>query len=88
MTAPRAAAPTAKTIRLIHASMVTGMLLFAVVGHFVLGPTMANSGDLPPVMLRGHLLRERPFSLSTFMRARAHKPQSLSRRLPCSFSSH
>ena len=51
MTAPQGAAPTAKTIRLIHAAMVTGVLLFAVVGHFVLRPAMANSGDLPPIML-------------------------------------
>ena len=55
MTAPQGAAPTAKTIRLIHAAMVTGLLLFALVGHFVLRPTMANSGDLPPVMLRAFL---------------------------------
>ena len=31
--------------------MVTGVLLFAVVGHFVLRPAMANSGDLPPIVL-------------------------------------
>jgi hypothetical protein len=52
MTAPQGAAPAAKTIRLIHAAMVTGVLLFAVVGHFFLRPAMANSGDLPPIMLR------------------------------------
>ena len=51
MTASQGAAPTAKNIRLIHAAMVTGVLLFAVVGHFVLRPAMANSGDLPPIML-------------------------------------
>lgn len=35
--------------------MVTGVLLFAVVSHVFLRPamaTMANSGDLPPIMLR------------------------------------
>ena len=52
MTALQGAAPAAKTIRLIHAAMVTGVLLFAVVGHFVLRPAMANSGDLAPIMLR------------------------------------
>ena len=52
MTAPQGALPAAKTIRLIHAAMVTGVLLLAVVGHFVLRPAMANSGDLPPIMLR------------------------------------
>ena len=51
MTAPQAAAPAAKTIRLIHAAMVTGVLLFAVVGHFLLRPAMENSGDLPPILL-------------------------------------
>src|SRR5688500_17166903 len=55
MTAPQAAAPAAKTIRLIHAAMVTGVLLFAIVGHFLLRPGMADSGDLPPVMLRALL---------------------------------
>lgn len=51
MTAPQGVAPAAKTIRLIHAAMVTGVLLFAVVGHFALRPAMANSGDLPPIVL-------------------------------------
>jgi hypothetical protein len=55
MTTPQAAGPPAKTIRLIHAAMVTGVLLLAAVGHFVLRPTMANSGDLPPSMLRTFL---------------------------------
>jgi len=31
MTAPNAADPTAKTVRLVHAAMVIGALLFAVV---------------------------------------------------------
>ena len=55
MTAPQAAAPPAKTIRLMHAAMVTGVLLFAVVGHFVMRPTMATSGDISPVVLRSLL---------------------------------
>ena len=71
MTAPQAAAPTAKTIGLIHAAMVTGLLLFALVGHFVLRPAMANSGDLPPVMLRAFLgVALGACALSLFLRRR------------------
>jgi hypothetical protein len=35
--------------------MVTGALLFAVVSHFVLRPTMATAGNLPPLVLRSLL---------------------------------
>ena len=52
MTAPQPTDRRAKTVRLIHAAMVLGVLLFAVVAHFGLRPTMADSGDLAPVMLR------------------------------------
>ncbi len=55
MTAPQTPAPPAKTVRLVHAAMVFGVLLFAVVSHFVLRPSMASSGDLPPFMLRALL---------------------------------
>jgi hypothetical protein len=52
MTAPRTAAPTAKTIRIIYAAMVTGVLLFGLVAHFVMRPTIADSGDIPVGVLR------------------------------------
>jgi len=51
MTAPQANAPTAKTARLIHAALVTGVLLFAIVGHFVLKPVSADSVGLAPAMV-------------------------------------
>ena len=51
--------------------MVTGVLLFALVGHFVLRPAMANSGDLPPVMLRAFLgVALGACALSLFLRRR------------------
>lgn len=52
MTAPQTTVPTAKTIRLIYGAMGAGVILFALVGHFLLRPTMANSGELPAVVLR------------------------------------
>jgi len=47
--------PTAKTIRLIHAALVTGVFLFGLVAHFVILPTAATSGELPAVVVRGLL---------------------------------
>ena len=52
MTALQTAAPTAKTIRLVHAAMITGVLLFGLVGHFVLRPSMADAADLPAALVR------------------------------------
>ncbi|HEX7976953.1 MAG TPA: hypothetical protein VF461_00015 [Gemmatimonadaceae bacterium] len=40
MTTPQAIAAPAKTMRLIHAAMISGVLLFALVAHFQLRPTM------------------------------------------------
>jgi hypothetical protein len=51
MTAPRATAATAKTIRLIHAGQVAGVVLFGFVAHFVMRPSMADSGEVSPALL-------------------------------------
>lgn len=42
-------------MRLMHAAMVTGVLLFAIVGHFQLRPTMANAGVFPPATVNALL---------------------------------
>ena len=52
MTAPRAAAPTAKTIRLMHAAMISGVVLFALVAHFVMRPSMTGAMDISPDIQR------------------------------------
>jgi hypothetical protein len=52
MTAPRAAPPTAKSIRLVHAAMITGIVLFAVVAHFVMRPSMTGATDISPDIQR------------------------------------
>ena len=52
MTAPRTAAPTAKTIRIIHAAMITGVLLFGLVAHFAIRPSIKDSGDIPVDVVR------------------------------------
>jgi hypothetical protein len=48
MTTPQTPAQTSKTARSIHGALVTGVLLFAIVGHFVLKPTSADSAGLTP----------------------------------------
>ena len=48
MIAPQPTAPTSQTARRIHRALVTGVLLFAVVGYFIYKPTDANSGGLAP----------------------------------------
>lgn len=48
MTPAQTAVPTARTVRLIHASMITGVLLFALVSHFVLRRTVAGAGSFSP----------------------------------------
>lgn len=52
MTAPQANAPTSKTARLIHGALLAGVLLYALVGHFVLRPISADSGGLAPAKVR------------------------------------
>ena len=53
MTTPQAIAAPARTMRLIHAAMITGVLLFALVVHFVMRPTMTTpNGAWSPAMAR------------------------------------
>ena len=44
MTAPQKPAPTSTTVRLVHRAMIGGVLLFALVSHFQLKPTITSSG--------------------------------------------
>ena len=55
MISSRTTAPTAKSIRLIHAALITGVLLFALVAHFVLRPTLAASPQFSPALVRALL---------------------------------
>ena len=55
MTPTQMPAQPAKTVRLVHAAMAVGVLLFAVIAHFVLVPGLESSRDLAPVMLRALL---------------------------------
>lgn len=52
MTAPQTTAPTSESARRIHRALVTGVLLFSVVGYFIYRPTDANSGGLAPARVR------------------------------------
>lgn len=51
VTAPRTTVQTAKTIRMIHASLLFGVVLFAIVGHFLLRPALAGGAPLPAVLV-------------------------------------
>ena len=56
MTTPQAIAAPARTMRLIHAAMITGVVLFALVAHFVMRPTMTTPNDTwSPAMVRTFL---------------------------------
>ena len=48
MTTSQTAPPSAKSIRLIHASLISGVLLFGIVAHFWLRPGMADFGEFTP----------------------------------------
>lgn len=53
MTTSQTVAAPARSMRLIHAAMITGVLLFALVVHFKLRPTMATSNaEWSPAMAR------------------------------------
>jgi hypothetical protein len=52
MTARRAAAPTAMTIRLQHAAMIIGVVAFALVVHFVVRPSSTSAMDISPDIQR------------------------------------
>lgn len=52
MTTSQTAPPTAKTIRLSHASLMTGTVLFAIVSQVWLRPAMAERGEFTPGLVR------------------------------------
>lgn len=52
MTTSQGTPPTAKTIRLIHASLIIGTVLFGIVTQVWLRPSMAGSGELSPGLVR------------------------------------
>ena len=52
MTTSQTAPPSAKSIRLIHASLITGTVLFAIVAHFLMRPRLEELGILPPEVVR------------------------------------
>jgi hypothetical protein len=51
MTAPPATTRPAATIRLIHGALAIGVILFAIVVHFVVRPSSAMTTELPPVVI-------------------------------------
>jgi hypothetical protein len=55
MTAPQTPPTPAKIVRLLHAAMVTGMVLFTLVAHFLVLPTKTAADTFPPNFVRGAL---------------------------------
>ena len=55
MTNTQAVAAPAKTARLLHASFVTGVLLFVLVTHFLVRPSVAGEREFPPLVVRAML---------------------------------
>src|SRR5690349_23288414 len=56
MTSPTTTPPPAKTIRLLHASLTTGVLLFGLVAHFFMRPKMGQDAPFPPTIASGLLV--------------------------------
>jgi hypothetical protein len=52
MTAPQTIAPAARTSRIIHASLIGGILLFGFICHFLLRPLLAPDVILSPSVVR------------------------------------
>ena len=52
MTTSQTVAASAKSVRLIHASLIAGIVLFALVTYFLVRPGMANAGDFTPGVVR------------------------------------
>lgn len=52
MTVQQTAAPAAKTVRLVHFAMTSGVVLFALVAHFLMRPSMTGAMDISPDILR------------------------------------
>jgi hypothetical protein len=77
MTGPQASAPTSESARRIHRALVIGVLLFAVVGYFIYGPTDTSSGGLAPGTVRLLLgLSLGACALSLVLRGRVPKRSS------------
>lgn len=51
MTAPRSTEAPTKTVRMIHASQIAGVVLFGFVAHFLMRPKIAASDGYPPALL-------------------------------------
>lgn len=49
---PQTTVPTAKTIRLLHAALMSGVVLFGLVAYFVIRPGMSETVLLSPVVVR------------------------------------
>jgi hypothetical protein len=52
MTTSQTKVPAAKMSRLLYASMITGVLLFALVAHFVMRPAATAGGLFPPAVVQ------------------------------------
>ena len=52
MTAPQTPPTPAKIVRLLHGAMVTGMVLFALVAHFLVLPTRTPADTFSPLFVR------------------------------------
>lgn len=48
MIEPGESPPTPRTVRIVHGAMVLGLILFAIVAHFVLTPNANPAGALAP----------------------------------------
>jgi hypothetical protein len=55
MTTPQTRVPAAKMSRLLYASMIAGVLLFALVAHFVMRPAAVGPGLFPPAVAQSLL---------------------------------
>ena len=55
MTPSQTKVPAAKMSRLLYASMITGVLLFALIAHFVMRPAAVEPGLFPPVVVQALL---------------------------------
>ena len=51
MTPPTTNPAPAKTIRIIHAALIAGTVMFALVAHFVMKPNLAQNTQLAPAVV-------------------------------------
>lgn len=50
MTAPQATTSPAKLARMLYAALTSGVIMFALVAHFLLKPQWATSSSFPPIV--------------------------------------